>query len=627
MKKRIKGKLILVLILAVLCIGYGVKELRNSGALSVSARTETVQAKELAGYLRVIPLTPDETRKLILPKLNEVLTGRDVRILFEELNLSACYEDICKKEELADDKPITRGQWSAVYEAMLDKLGMEKEVSEAEIQYLGDVAEEDRIIADSGNYDCDLESSSFTYGKEYTVYLYGNFILGKKEGTVQNETAVKEEKTPEKEKETSGKKIDVPEQVRVLITQDNGKNAYRSGVWVKGSGKLKITSGKKRKMVAANKTVNCKKLLENWKTSALTIDTSESGKLYLTNSNGKAQSSGYRGSFQVYKNKSGCWVVNELDLEAYLYGVVPGEMPESFAPEALKAQAVCARTYACSQIQGRRYEGYKADLDDTTDCQVYQTSGENEKAKQAVDATKGKVLTKDGAFARIYYFSTSCGRTSGMEVWGEEGISNLKGVSLLTGKEKKQSFEKFIQDQKVKAYDSESRYFRWKAVVDIKGRSKALRNVLKTYAGEQGKDIIIRNKKNKPLSDVTKLGTCRKMTVKERTDSGTVTDLMLQFSGGTVHIYNENVIRTVLHAAVISLKDKNGNSADAITMLPSAAFVAERQKKGRYLLYGGGLGHGVGMSQYGADGMARAGLSYEKILEKFFAGTTVTTGN
>lgn len=78
------------------------------------------------------------------------------------------------------------------------------------------------------------------------------------------------------------------------------------------------------------------------------------------------------GELFVYpETKTGIWIVNEISMEEYLYGVVPGEMPESFEAEALKAQAVCARTYASRLVNEKKYEDFGADLDDTTDCQVY----------------------------------------------------------------------------------------------------------------------------------------------------------------------------------------------------------------------------------------------------------------
>ena len=113
------------------------------------------------------------------------------------------------------------------------------------------------------------------------------------------------------------------------------------------------------------------------------------------------------------------------------------------------------------------------------------------------------------------------------------------------------------------------------------------------------------------------------MTVGGRNDSGMVTDLSLQFENGKVHLYNENTIRSVLGKAMTAVTDKNGESVHTLNMLPSAAFSVEDRGGGKVTLYGGGLGHGIGMSQYGADGMAKAGKSYGDILTFFFSGAEI----
>ena len=114
--------------------------------------------------------------------------------------------------------------------------------------------------------------------------------------------------------------------------------------------------------------------------------------------------------------------------------------------------------------------------------------------------------------------------------------------------------------------------------------------------------------------------------MEKRAQSGVVTDLKCSFSKGTVHIYDENIIRTVLKKAQVTLKDKNGKEQSSLSILPSAAFSAEDQGKGVCVLYGGGLGHSVGMSQHGANGMAEAGMNCREILETFFAGTQIVKG-
>src|SRR5436190_9525915 len=124
----------------------------------------------------------------------------------------------------------------------------------------------------------------------------------------------------------------------------------------------------------------------------------------------------YRGSVQVDVVGGKLRAINVVGLEQYLYGVVPSEMPFSWAPEALKAQAVVARSYA---LATRRTGAF--DLYPDTRSQVY-LGVEHEKSSTsaAVDATAGQVVLYQGAVAQTYFFSTSGGRTASAEdVWGE----------------------------------------------------------------------------------------------------------------------------------------------------------------------------------------------------------------
>ena len=107
-------------------------------------------------------------------------------------------------------------------------------------------------------------------------------------------------------------------------------------------------------------------------------------------------------------------VINELSLERYLLGVVPHEMPTSFGQTALEAQAITARSYAYNQFYANTYCAYGAHVTDTTASQVYLGYAENETAAQAVKATEGMcAVTKTGAVAQTYFYSTSCGFGAG----------------------------------------------------------------------------------------------------------------------------------------------------------------------------------------------------------------------
>lgn len=110
------------------------------------------------------------------------------------------------------------------------------------------------------------------------------------------------------------------------------------------------------------------------------------------------------------------YLVNILPVEEYLKGVVPSEMPASYASEALKSQTVCARSYAFTAIQNPKYSF--ADLNDSTACQVYMNQNTDPRTDNAVESTAGEVLSFHQQIASAKYFSSSCGSlSSDDDIW------------------------------------------------------------------------------------------------------------------------------------------------------------------------------------------------------------------
>src|SRR3954470_11665155 len=124
---------------------------------------------------------------------------------------------------------------------------------------------------------------------------------------------------------------------------------------------------------------------------------------------------GYRGAIQVDVEGGKLRAINVVGLEQYLYGVVPSEMPFSWAPEALKAQAVVARSYALATKRSGAFDLYP----DTRSQMYLGVEHEKPSTNAAVDATAGKVVLYEGQVAKTFFFSTSGGRTASAEdVWG-----------------------------------------------------------------------------------------------------------------------------------------------------------------------------------------------------------------
>ena len=141
----------------------------------------------------------------------------------------------------------------------------------------------------------------------------------------------------------------------------------------------------------------------------------------------------YRGAIECVRMEQGIVLINELPLEEYLYAVVPSEMPASYPQEALKAQAVCARTYAYRYILRAGIPELGAHVDDTTAYQVYHNIEEHAASTTAVKETDGVLLTYEGEAAGNYYYSTSCGMGTDVVSWqggnGEE-VPYLRGVRV-----------------------------------------------------------------------------------------------------------------------------------------------------------------------------------------------------
>lgn len=170
-------------------------------------------------------------------------------------------------------------------------------------------------------------------------------------------------------------------------------------------------------------------------TSGVTTVTLENGKTFKTKNplnfyakgeyltlspvrKGHTSSPRYRGVITVIPRSSSLRVINTLDIEKYLLQVVPSEMPKSFGVEALKVQAVAARTYAVSDILKGKYAKDGFHIKDTVESQVYNNQVENEEATRAIEETEGEIMTYDNMPIDAKYFSTSSGFTShASNVW------------------------------------------------------------------------------------------------------------------------------------------------------------------------------------------------------------------
>lgn len=399
------------------------------------------------------------------------------------------------------------------------------------------------------------------------------------------------------------------ETIRVLLMTDNFEGIYHDQVTLAGEAPLVVSWGDQELTLEAGEELTVLPGDERLAGGRMTVRAKEDGEIRVCSLRRSGEIPSYEGRLELLDSGEGLVLINELYLEDYLKKVIPSEMPPAYEKEALKAQAVCARTYAYMQIQSNTYREYGAHVDDSTNFQVYNNMGTDVRTAAAVEETYGRMLLYEGRPITTYYFSTSCGTTADSSVWGSDpGLTPyLRSVTLQPGKRtldlsSNDDFTKFIKRMDYPAYDSSFPFYRWNVTV--------------------GADVLTAN--------IGGVGTVESLQVTERGTSGVAQCLLVRGSDGEKTISGQDRIRAALGDESLTIHRKDGGTTTGWSSLPSGFVTIEaagRDKSGVQLfqIYGGGYGHGVGMSQNGAQGMAKEGMSYEEILRFFYDGVTVET--
>lgn len=296
----------------------------------------------------------------------------------------------------------------------------------------------------------------------------------------------------------------------------------------------------------------------------------------------------YAGTLELRAVSGGMAVINELPVETYLCGVVPSEMPASYELEALKAQAVCARSYAFRQMTSYGYPEYEAHVNDSTDFQVYNNSERQENSTRAVAETEGQVVRYKGEIATTYYYSTSCGRTTSLEAWGTDpggGGGYLQSVEVC-GEQGD--------------YEKDLPWYRWTAQVPV----QTLSALVSANTG-------------------VSVGTLSSVEVTKRGPGDVALQIVASGDAGSVTVDTENKIRGALGGSGYTITKNDGSTSQSTALLPSAFFTIEKSGD-TFVISGGGFGHGIGMSQNGANEMAKQGADYREILQMFYKDVEIS---
>ncbi len=291
---------------------------------------------------------------------------------------------------------------------------------------------------------------------------------------------------------------------------------------------------------------------------------------------------GYRGIMKVLPASQAVQVINIVYIEDYLRGVVPPEIGERTDDEmeAIKAQAVAARTYAMAHL--KQYRGAPYDMKSSIIDQVYEgVKVENKLVNRAIDLTSGNVLFYQDQYVNAYYHSTCGGLTDDISsVWDRKDIPYLKSVG----------------DGDACSW---SKYYSWSEVfteAQLRGR------VEQYMSSDRGQDL--------------RVGEIRDLNIMERTPGGRVAKLSIDTEYDSFKFFKDRV-RWVI-----------GRTSNPDLILPSSRFEVdiERNAQGEILsitFRGRGYGHGVGMCQCGAIGLSREGWSYGDILAHYYSGIEI----
>lgn len=346
--------------------------------------------------------------------------------------------------------------------------------------------------------------------------------------------------------------------------------------------------------------------------------------------------------FECFQNYPGkMTIVNMVRMDDYVKGVVPYESSPSWHIEALKAQAVCARTYALAHVKESHQNSFHFDLCDSDCCQVYKgvySGSQADKVVQAVELTAGVTMTYDGEYCdAVYSSSNGGGSESAVNVWGRDvpyligkvdpyeetisdSISNYSWSKVFTGEELQ---AKLISEGRVNCG----------VITEVRTSVSETGNVLSlTFLDDNGKSWTVYNTDGSGSRCRTMLS-LRSLhyTVTGNGGSassggwtpGSGTSLtvngsgQLDLSGGISVIDGDGTVSVITDGYIITGSGVSEISAPA----PSAPVSGASGTS--FTFQGTGWGHNVGLSQYGACAMAQLGYGYQEILRFYYTGVTI----
>ncbi len=444
------------------------------------------------------------------------------------------------------------------------------------------------------------------------------------------------------------------DKIRVALSTTNFGSLSHKEVTVTCDTDYNITSGENSKSYKKGEIVTVTNDMFSGKNRIYITPVSSDGRIQITsikrNWEGNV-SPKYRGIIEISKADNEFYIVNEVGIEQYLYAVVPSEMPSGYGVEASKVQAVTARSYANNQFYANRYHSYGANVDDSVSCQVYNNIPENDISIAAVNDTKGQCIAYNGQVISANFFSTSSGVTSNSgEVWADNTTKYFPTATkpyLISQKQYSDKNDygdlsieanasKFFKEQNINAYDSSFPWFRWNTEMTSAEIAASINaNLEERYNSNPSLIKTLQEGNVFRSTPISSIGELKTLEVTKRGEGGNIMEMKVAGTKATILIQTEYNIRALIRPKQyisgereIILNKKDGSKNSNYSIMPSAFYVIERMTdfNGNIVsvkFFGGGNGHGTGMSQNGVKGMIDEGFTFEQILKHYYAGTEV----
>jgi SpoIID/LytB domain protein len=434
--------------------------------------------------------------------------------------------------------------------------------------------------------------------------------------------------------------------IRVAISTNNFESVYHDKIQLIAQSPVKIYSKREEYSAAvpAQTTISLEFTNEKVRLTINELSREFSSRLYIEGTDiavsslkrldNKTMTPVYSGVMEITAAASDLLMINEVDLENYLTKVVPSEMPSSSALEALKCQAIAARTYAISDMLANRFanEGYH--VDDSQKSQVYNNIYAQPSTTEAVVSTNGIIMTSQGMPIDAKYYSTSSGTGANYSdiYFRADGSSDnrpyLKYSTYISGDftlpTTEEEWLEFYSRKDIPAIDSSYPYFRWKVAYPGDALTKTLNKTLGSlYSKDSVRAFMALKVNGKPIHAMPSLTNLKDIKILKRGEAGNVMTIAYIFENAEVEISGDGNIRPSIkcseeYAGIpITVLGSKGKALSNVNSLPSSFFSIEKEGT-NFIIYGGGFGHGVGMSQYGAAELGKKGMDFESILSIFY---------